>query len=66
MKLTLIRCGICLDWHMPGKHCSTCGAYHLRGKHGQVIHLNKQGVEMVRGIPIPLDQVIARAIKRMS
>lgn len=58
MMCKLIRCGICLDWHMYGKNCANCGAYHLT-VNGKVVHLNRNGIEMVRGIPIPYEKIVS-------
>jgi hypothetical protein len=57
MKTIIIRCAICLDWHLAGKHCGHCGAYHVKYE-GKVKHYNARGIEMVRGIPIPYHHIV--------
>lgn len=61
MKVKAERCGICLSWHLliAHKHCPNCGAYHLHvnNKH---LYVNRNGVEMVRGVPLSLQSVMER------
>jgi hypothetical protein len=65
MRIKAERCGICLDWRLLAahKHCPNCGAYHFIIGHKHV-YMNRNGVEMVRGVPLSLQRVMERLEER--
>lgn len=67
MKCILVKCGICLDWYSPIKgHCSNCGAFHITPKNGKGFYCRKDGIEVVRGLPVSVDGMLNRLVKYVS
>ena len=62
MKLLLVKCGICDNWHLPTMHCGVCGAYSVPRILARSTYINCNGVEMVRAIPRSLHGVIERVV----
>lgn len=59
MKLTSIRCMICDTWRGAWRtHCDNCGARKGGRTHYDVIE--RGIIELVRGVPLPLDRVIRK------
>lgn len=63
MTIKLLRCAICDDWHSPKHHCFNCGAHQVTAQWDashkvSTKHFNREGIEMVRGVPRSIEHVI--------
>jgi hypothetical protein len=57
MKTRIIRCHICENWHINPNHCPACGAWFIVAN-GKKLALSEKGLEVVRGMPMPLEKMI--------
>ena len=55
MKIKLLKCAICYDWHSPKRsHCPNCGAARIAVTNRSFIHINpanesRPGIHIVNG-----------------
>lgn len=68
MKCLLVRCGICNEFSSPiaHNHCPNCGAYCIRPKGMKTYYVRKDGIEVVRGLPVNVDGMLNRLVTRLQ